>query len=907
MTGSRISQLDMTPVAPVEVLSGQDIRNTGFTTVGDVLRALPFNSGQSLTPTDSGTSFTPGVSTVNLRGLGNNQTLFLVNGRRAAPFASPGFDGLQTVFDLNSIPLAAIETVEIQKDGASAIYGSDAVGGVVNVKLRRNFQGLSASLGFGNYFETGGLMKEGSFVAGTSDERLSVVTVFNWYEQDAVFARDLEYSEDADKTSIAHEANPYYIEFDADGNEVSRGFDDPIADGAFDNRSVFGAPGWVWADSASLPVYRSPSDGYLSGYATLDDLEPYFLVPYWDYQDFNGLFPEVRRYSFYSSAQYDFSESIQAYAELSFARSESEVHAAPTLATTTENGLYPGTTLTMPGEISWEEQTDNGPVTQTADNPSNPYDEDITFLGRRILENGNRINNVTSDTPRIVLGLTGDLNPLGMDGWTWDAYALYTKNTVTNIGTGDIADYRLQQALYGLVPIEGGGYEWNENAPVEDRVFFNFWGDNSDMMDYLNVENPTTSEYEMWVYEGNVSGTILELPAGNLGFALGSEHRSERLADTVTDLNANGMLLGGGTGQTTAGSRDVTAIYAELAIPVIDSLEFQLAGRWEDYSDDGFESDVRPKIGFRFQPVDWMVFKGTYSESFKAPDLAYLYNAGVTTFTSTQYADPVTDTEGQIQVRTSGNPNLSPETADIFYLGLEFEPSDLVEGLTFGVSWFRIEQDNLLAQLSDIYDYGEILSRAASGEEPFDSLVVRNDANNQLLYVLDSYANLSKAKQTSIDLNANYRWEMDGLGQFNTYISSTYLHDYSVQTTAESDWDAYSSYLLPEWRHNAGVSWNRGDWSAAVFANYIGERERSVYDDDTEDGGSIYINYTVDRQITVNANVSYAGLWDSTVTVGVNNILNSEPPVDPMDHTGTTAGVNNLEPAFWWVRLQKDW
>jgi len=166
VTGSRIRRIDAEVVSPVIQIRASEIEKVGFPTLGDIVRALPFNSGQALTPADSGTSFTPGVSTANLRGLGNNQTLVLINGRRAVPYASPGFNGLQTVFDFNSIPQAAIESIEILKDGGSAIYGSDAVAGVINIKLRKDYQGVSATAEFGDYYETGGLLRRGSLVVG---------------------------------------------------------------------------------------------------------------------------------------------------------------------------------------------------------------------------------------------------------------------------------------------------------------------------------------------------------------------------------------------------------------------------------------------------------------------------------------------------------------------------------------------------------------------------------------------------------------------------------------------------------------------------------------------------------------------------------------------------------------------
>ena len=191
VTGSRIKRIDMETPQPVVAITRRDFEATGFSTVGDALRALPMVSGQSLTSIDGGTSFTPGTSSINLRGLGNNNTLVLINGRRAAPYGSPGFNGFQVVFDFNSIPTAAIESMEVLKDGASAIYGSDAVAGVVDIRLRKDYQGLNTEVTFGNSFGTDSFEKGAFAIYGTSSGRTSIVTTIDWTERNAIFARDL--------------------------------------------------------------------------------------------------------------------------------------------------------------------------------------------------------------------------------------------------------------------------------------------------------------------------------------------------------------------------------------------------------------------------------------------------------------------------------------------------------------------------------------------------------------------------------------------------------------------------------------------------------------------------------------------------------------------------------------------
>jgi len=435
------------------------------------------------------------------------------------------------------------------------------------------------------------------------------------------------------------------------------------------------------------------------------------------------------------------------------------------------------------------------------------------------------------------------------------------------------------------------------------------------MADFLRVTNPTYSKFEMWAYEASLSGELYDLYAGPVGLAVGAEYREEKLGHQVSDLNRTGMLLGGGEAQDTAGRRDISAIYAELAIPVVENLELQLAGRWEAYSDAGFASSIRPKVGFKYRPMEWALLKGSYSESFKAPDLAYLYNTGTTAYTNNAYFDPLTGTTQYLQRRYAGNPDLNPETARIYYLGLEIVAEQWIPGLSFGVDRFHLKQKDMLARLSTAYDVGELLERSALGEEPFTSIVVRNPTTNQILYLLDTYGNLSRARHTSWDLYAQYDRELFDLGRFLISWKSTYLEEYGAQLRPEERWGTYSTYLHPKWRHTAGISWSRGNWGASLSGLFIDERFRTIYDAATAgpdqvlgtgDDGANYLRYRVKSQVVMNASVTYAGWWDTNVTVGVNNFLNEKPPVDPFEPTGITSPVNYVEPASWWVRMERD-
>jgi iron complex outermembrane recepter protein len=903
VTGSRIKRLDAETVSPVVSLSAQDIAIKGYTNLGDVLRSMPYNSGQALTPTDAGTSFTPGISTMNLRGLGNNSTLVLINGRRGVPYASPGYNGFQTMFDLNSIPSAAIESIEILKDGGSAIYGSDAVAGVVNVKLRRDYQGGSASMEVGDYFNTGGMFKKASVVLGTSSNRTSIITAVSWEERDSVFARDLTYTRNADKSEFKDKGNAYWTvkNYESAGYSseaaylADMGLTNPVTDlGLGDNTSSRGYPGYVVVNG-SRRTFASPT-------STPTVADSVGGVNYYNFQDESGLFPEYRKFSFYTSLRHDFTENLYAFSEVSFSRMNTLVYAASTPADLeSSNGLTSGsvgvTSATTSNEEAWG-------LHIPSYNAYNPWGVDIFSGRRRLYEVGPRISDVTSDTPRLLAGLGGNL----AEGWTWEFGAMYSKNTVDTINRNSVADYRLQQALMGLTRQGDGSLAWDPSTPTTERVYYNWFGENdSEMAQFLSTTNPTQDSLEYINFDVSVSGTVFEsLPAGGIGLAIGAEHRQEKFESVQSDLNATGNILGGSEGTSSHGSRTVSAIYAEADVPLLKdlpfvrSLELQLAGRYEEYSDDGFAKQARPKLGLKYRPLSWLVLRGSFAKSFKAPDMAYLYTASQTSFSSTQVTDPVTGSEiDQIQIVTGGNRDLKPELTDTYYAGFTISPTGKLEGLNVSVDWFKFKQKNLLAQLSDFYGYTQFLSEAASGNTLFADKVVRDASTNEVLYIRDDYANISDAEYRGVDLDVNYTWKAGALGTIYAGTQFTWIDSY----TLDGD-ELVGGYLRARWNGNATLSWTKADWTVNLFGVFRGGRTYSALYGSLVADEELYYNYNIKSQYTQNVSVVYRGIRNIELTVGVNNVFDQQPPVDFFDATGTTNGVNDVEPAYWYVRAE---
>ena len=494
--------------------------------------------------------------------------------------------------------------------------------------------------------------------------------------------------------------------------------------------------------------------------------------------------------------------------------------------------------------------------------------------------------------------------------WSWETAILYAKNSVSNVSFAAV-DYKLQQALLGLGENSDGSLFWDPTLAADERVYFNWFGLNSiDMVDFITVYNPNYDDYKLYQWDANISGYLYELPAGMLGVAVGVEARRESLISRRTDLNATGMILGGGEGTGFAGEREIQSMYVEFSIPILEQLEMQIAGRYEQYSDDGFDSDIRPKVALKYRPTDWLVARASFNQSFKAPDLKYMFASSTTSFTSFQYVDPVTLTEiDQIQTKVGGNENLAPELTDSYYGGIVVDAGglwDKLDGLTVSVDYFQLEQTDVLAQLSDFYGYNEFFTGAAAGNPLFADKVVRDPVTNQVLFVRDVYENISEASYQGWDFNIQYAWQTESLGEFVAILNATYLESYTID-----DDERAGNSLRPRVRSNLSLAWQRGDWDASVFVQYIQGREVDDWSADLSDylpvtSNTVIIRYDIDDQIVVNPRVAYSGWLNSKITLGVNNVFNKNPPVAPTETSGTFVGVNSHKPLFWYLTWEKE-
>lgn len=939
ITGSRIKRLDLEPVNPVIQLTRESLDSTGFSTVGDAIRSLPSNSGQSLVPSDAGTSFTPGISTFNLRGLGNNNVLVLVNGRRAAPFGSSGFNGFQTLFDFNSLPTSAIESIEILKDGGSAVYGSDAVAGVVDIKLRKDYEGMNLTAGIADSTETGMFEKSAFLLWGASTEKTSIVVTADWYDRERVNSRDLEWTRSADKrdrggsddrssapfpanvvasylpyTDTAGDQYFYAVGLDADGNVSVDANGDPTnefytTDPASLNSTLFDtSPAYLRQFTINGGGANTGGDTGLPGVldnpnafpVTLNNIYPVFLtfpgptanptignVVDSDFDtvgrfDFladpvagSDLFPEIMQYGFYTRVQHDLTDSLYVFGEFSYRRVEIESRAAPTPV------------------FSFNEQGDaaDGTVQIPASNPFNPFGTDIDFQHRlRLVPTGNRINDLTSDTPRLLAGAGGDL----FEDWTWELGWLWTQNVVSNSNPGAVSDIRLQEAYNGVDFV-------NDVTGATETLYLNPFGPSDQrVIDYITIFNPIESTYRVSTLDLGFAGTVFDLPGGPLGVAVGFEYREEELTDIRTDLNESGLIVGGSEGSSVQGYRDVRSAYLEVSVPIVEMVEVQLAARYEDYSD--FGETTKPKVAIKVRPIESIQLRASYGQSFLAPNLPFLYSASSTSFSSGFLDDPLRpqDPATQIKQLGGGNPNLQPEETETWYVGAAFEPSGALDGFFASIDFFIFDSTDLIDRLT---------AQEVLDQFPADPTFVTRRAPEpgaqfgQIESISVQWQNLDEQTYQGIDYAVGYSYETESFGEFRVTVEATQLLEFERDGT-----DLAGTWLRPEWRGNMRLAWNYGDWAANLFVNYVHERDDESFSGTDANGNAIQlegIDY-YQSQWTFNPQVSYSGLWDTTITLGVRNVFNEAPPFDDNDPIGYTVGVNNGEPRVIYLRVSRD-
>ena len=852
ITGSSIKRIDGETALPVQVITRDAIQKSGAANVEQLLQTVSaVSSSGGLTASSASGATTGGLSSVSLRGLTSLRTLVLINGRRLAPYGI-GFTNDSVSVDVNSIPIAAIERVEILKDGASAVYGSDAIAGVINFILRKDYKGLEMSAEYGGTTQGGGNTKRISGVWGYGDlatDRFNFMLVGSYQKEGALFGRDRDFARHAFNV--------------ANNNDTTSGntFPANIAaiDGSFGSRNPTAATGCVPPYSFIDPLFP----------ANRCRFDPASLVT---------LLPASERASLFASAKFALTNDIEAYAEASFNRNTQRTVIQP--VPLSDQFLLPANNpLANTAPYNQFTTFPSSTIVLTTASPFYPtaYVQGLTggatpdlFVRYRAAVNGNRDLTDISEAPRLAVGVRGLAG-----GWDVDAAFLYSSSNV-------------REQINGGYPI------LSKILPLLNSGTVNFFGPNSAAIDsQLQATNFAGDAFSvkssLTSVSAKASRELMKLPAGSLALALGAEARKEKyLFEPSTELSQGDISGYGGNLAFTDKSRNVESAFAEINIPIVKGLEADAAVRYDKYQGTG--SSTTPKFSIRWQPTASVLVRGSIGQGFRAPSLADLYSPATTGVSQTGLSDPlrcpttqdgIKDCSTQFPTTNGGKLGLKSEKSDNITLGLVFQPTN---NISVALDAFQIKLKDTISNglpqaviLGNLAKYGSFVTRGPV-DPAFPALpgpIINIDQTN---------LNTGETRLAGFDLDFKWRIPAGDVGKFTVGFNGTYFSKYDTQNpdgtftpNVANLSNATTGGVIPRVKTYQFVTWSRGPWDVTVAMNW-----QSKYTDipgSLEDPADpAFVPRKVGAYETFDMQSSYSGLKNLRLTFGMKNILNRDPP-----------------------------
>jgi len=864
VTGTNIKRVDTETAAPIQIISADEIKRSGKQTVTELLRELPINAAGGLTELSGSGSFSAGAATASLRGLGSTATLVLLNGRRIAPYglADPNF-GQSGVVNLNSIPLNTIERIEILKDGASAIYGSEAIAGVINVILKKDYKGaqldVSAFRNFDNVWKNQTI--SGSFGIGDlGKDRYNLFGNFEIFKQDPVFFSQIDSYLNRDSyrniygTGLQGSAfSPFLTLIPVETiNGVTNDIGVPGPACPASQIVPFNFNGFNLIGSA-LPASRR--GGSVCNYDTIT----------------NGLVsPDIERKAFFLRGTFDISANSSVYGEASLVQQDTYFQGfARAVGFGTGGTFNPSTgALNLPPQLL--------PV----GHPNNPYNVPVRFRGRMDAV-GRQDNATESETLRTLVGFKTVVGKFDID-----TSFLYNKSEIDNFNFNEL---RFSQLASGI-----NNSNFNFNTPTTGVV-------NADTL-RINARDKAESEFS--IFDIKASGEIGTLAGGPIGMATGFEYRREERAVTPQEEKTRGEIFGRGVA-TVTGSRNVTTLFAELALPVAKTVEVQLAARYDKYSDYG--SSFTPKIAASWAASPTMKFRASYASGFRAPSLVEITRSATSGFFN-GVDDPRRCNRGATPAITIGcalsipglivaNPLVKPEKAMSYTAGIVLEPTS---NTNLSVDYYAISRRNEITFLS----LNEILLNEGSTDPRYANRVTRDPSNTSptvpndpgaILFVATGYDNLGETRVKGIDVDARIRFALGSWGKLNTRLLFSHYIDQRGSGAPGARLTSFGGFRnAPENRAQFLNTWEIGNWVNTVNVNWvdgfkpfsnpeINSAAGQATIRDCANPNNTYLGICrVKEYVTVDVGSSYRGFKKLTLTGTIRNVANSKPSDDPL-------------------------
>lgn len=908
VTGSRIKRTDLETSQPIFSLNREEIQAQGLTSVGDVIQNLTANGSALNTQVNNGGN---GETQVTLRNLGSNRTLVLVNGRRWV-----GGTGLGGAVDLNTIPTAAVERIEVLKDGASTIYGSDAIAGVVNVILRKDFDGAEANAFIGSFDKGDGYKQSYDFTIGSVGERWSAMIGIGYVKEEAVLAGDREIS-----------AVPVF------GSLPGTGFSASSPNGNF---SIFDPDAGTFSQPDGEYGFFVPTPGVGPGFRGNPGLanagDTYNFAPV------NYLITPQERYSLFTNGSLDITDTLRFKVTATYNQRRSEVNGAETPLTNDASSGPP-----------------DSPIGISRDSLFNPFGQDINEFFRRMVEAGPR--RFFGDVRTVAFhGMFEGTLEFADRAFDWEAGYFYGENKANNTTAGLFQTSAVLNAVGPSMLVNGVPtcvtVAGDASTAIAGCVPMNLLGGagaiTPQMLAYTTFIGHDELGFKQKTYYANIGGELFEMPgdAGPLAFSFGVEHRTESGFDQP-DALINSGDTSGSKRTATSGGYSVDEAYLELSIPLLKDLPFarlldvSLATRYSDYST--FGDTLNSKFGFRWKPIDDLMIRGNWSEGFRAPSIAELFTGQADSFPAIQ--DPCAgslqgvpnpnipagcagipqynQSNTQIRITVGGNTNLLPETSTSKTLGFVYNPSWL-PGFDISLDWWQIDIKSAI-----IVQTGQAIIDGChrAGIAANCALIVRTPGGqvNNLLAVPN---NIGTFFNEGYDMTVGYRLPETAWGKFSfvwdtTYfaVSTTDLNGDGVITQDPVDGEGgnnvgkyFGAAFVNNWRIRSNLSarWELGDWGATWFARYYSKQDEvcigtpnvpaaqraRLCSDPTRitdldgAGPAPRPRNRIPSVVFNDVAVFWKTPWNAKVTLGVNNVLDKDPPV------AITAFANSFDPQY---------
>lgn len=893
ITGSRIRIDPLEQTQPITTVGSEEIDKTGLTSTADVLQRLPIasgglnqrnnNSGNFGNPPDGG-GVGAGAAEIDLRYLGSRRVLVLVDGLRWVQGASAS--GVPGSVDLNTIPAGMIDRIEVLQEGASPIYGSDAVAGVVNIITKKNQDGIEASAQIGGYEDGDGFTEEYNLTFGVSNDRTSAVLGVSYLDQDGVSSADRDVSLFPTPGATA-----------CDGS---------CSSGTPLGRFIITDPNT--AQNLNLTLKAALQPGVRPTYTPAAPTGPassfkdFTTADRFNFQPFNYIVTPSERIGAFGQVTHEFADNLRFTGRATYTNRRSANQAAPL-------PLFVGPDA---GNGNLLDQ-----VSIHSTNPFNPFGftlqpGTLTFIGRRMVENGPRRYEQTVDTWNLTGTVSGEFDAFQRP-WYWDVNAVWSRNSAKQTFTGNVNAQRVQQALGPVAQC---------TAPCVPLNLFGGAGTITPaMLAFIGFVQQDTSEQELRDFSANLTGELFNLPAGPLEIALGLEHRETEgffQPDAVVAAGLSSDI----PAQPARGAIDVDEAYVELRVPILrdvtlaQELSLSLAARTFDYST--FGGDETLKAGLIWRPIDDILVRASWAEGFRAPSIGELF--GTASRFDQEVIDPCSNFLGlnggvvrsqtvrsnciargvpangsyvqlnpQISVITSGNPALTPETSESWNVGAVWSPSFLQDqswtrGMTFEVNYADIELDGAIQAQNG----QALLDRCANVLDLVACNTITRTASGQVAGIANPLINIGGLETRQVDFTITYGLPETSIGTFDLRLNAANLIDFTefVPTSAglspvsrEGTERGSPDQAYPEWKASLGLDWSHGDFGGSLLARYISSID--------EPGNTIDSANYLDAQFRwtpsfLNDRVSF--------TAGILNLTDEDPPAC------FSCGLNNFDP-----------